>query len=81
MIFFSKQATSFFSRPSKEVRSSPTCSVLIKYLPEVNDVVFGHNSWFEYRSMAYRYIGTRYASATTFVTCFQIAVSPSDNSH
>ena len=36
-------------------RSTPSCSVIIKYLPDKNEVVFGHNSWFEYRSMGYRY--------------------------
>ena len=34
----------------------PSCSVLIKYLEKENDIVFAHNTWYEYRAMAYRYI-------------------------
>ena len=32
----------------------PSCSVLIKYVEENNDIVFAHNAWHEYRAMAYR---------------------------
>ena len=32
----------------------PSCSVLIKYVKENNDIVFAHNAWHEYRAMAYR---------------------------
>ena len=32
----------------------PSCSVLIKYLKENNDILFAHNTWYEYRAMAYR---------------------------
>ena len=45
----------FNSTASVLPHSTPSCSVLIKHLPESNDVVFGHNSWFEYRAMGYRY--------------------------
>ena len=32
----------------------PSCSVLIKYLKDSNDILFAHNTWHEYRAMAYR---------------------------
>ena len=32
----------------------PSCSVLIKYLKEKNDIIFAHNTWHEYRAMGYR---------------------------
>ena len=34
----------------------PSCSVLIKYLEKENDIIFAHNTWFEYRAMGYRYV-------------------------
>ena len=34
--------------------SRPSCSVLIKYLEKENDIIFAHNTWHEYRAMAYR---------------------------
>jgi len=36
--------------------SKPSCSVLIKYLPEENDVLVAHNTWHEYRAMTYKVI-------------------------
>ncbi len=32
----------------------PTCSVIIKHLPDREDILIGHNTWHEYRAMAYR---------------------------
>ena len=34
----------------------PSCSVLIKHINETNDILFAHNTWHEYRAMAYRYV-------------------------
>ena len=35
-------------------KSRPSCSVLIKHLPEEGEVYVGHNTWHEYRAMGYR---------------------------
>ena len=32
----------------------PSCSVLIKYLKQKNDIILAHNTWHEYRAMGYR---------------------------
>ena len=32
----------------------PSCSVIIKYLKDKNDIIFGHNTWLDYASMSYR---------------------------
>ena len=37
----------------------PSCSVIIKHLPEKGDIYFAHNAWHEYRAMTYRYTGSR----------------------
>ena len=37
-----------------EVKAKPSCSVLIKHLPESGDILLGHNTWHEYRAMEYR---------------------------
>merc|ERR1719500_1459861 len=34
--------------------SRPTCSVLIKHLPEQNEMYVAHNTWHEYTAMSYR---------------------------
>ena len=34
--------------------SRPSCTVLIKFLEEKKDILFGHNTWHEYRAMSYR---------------------------
>jgi len=36
--------------------SRPTCSVLIKHLPEQADLYVSHNTWHEYRAMGYRFL-------------------------
>jgi hypothetical protein len=54
IVFVVNRVSNFVFSSTVEKRSTPSCSVLIKYLPETNDVVFGHNSWFEYRAMGYR---------------------------
>ena len=38
-----------YSKPSR-----PSCTVLIKFLESNRDILFGHNTWHEYRAMAYR---------------------------
>ena len=44
--------------PKRERRSAarprPSCSVIIKHLPEKEDVYLAHNAWHEYRAMTYR---------------------------
>ena len=40
--------------PKLNTQHRPSCSVLIKYVEENNDIVFAHNAWHEYRAMAYR---------------------------
>ena len=42
------------SKRDLETKSRPSCSVIIKHLPEREDVFFAHNTWHEYRAMAYR---------------------------
>ena len=34
--------------------AKPSCSVLIKHLPEWEEMYVGHNTWHEYRAMGYR---------------------------
>jgi len=34
--------------------SRPSCSVIIKHLPEAGDLYVGHNTWHEYAAMGYR---------------------------
>jgi hypothetical protein len=34
----------------------PTCSVMIKYVPEAKDLYVGHNAWHEYQAMGYRFL-------------------------
>ena len=34
--------------------SRPTCSVLIKHVPERQELYVGHNAWHEYSAMGYR---------------------------
>lgn len=34
----------------------PSCSVVIKYMKELGDIYFAHNTWHEYRAMSFRYI-------------------------
>ena len=42
-------ASESMGKPSK-----PSCTVLIKFLEEKRDILFGHNTWHEYRAMSYR---------------------------
>ena len=42
------------NRSRRSVKSRPSCSVLIKHLTEKGDILFGHNTWHEYRAMGYR---------------------------
>lgn len=42
------------SSPPVQV-SKPTCSVLIKYLNDTEEMYVGHNAWHEYRAMGYRW--------------------------
>lgn len=35
--------------------SRPSCSVLIKHVADREDIIFAHNTWHEYRAMAYRW--------------------------
>merc|ERR1740129_611934 len=35
--------------------SRPTCSVLIKHLPQKQELYVGHNAWHEYSAMGYRF--------------------------
>jgi len=34
----------------------PTCSVLVKYLADLEELYVGHNAWHEYRAMGYRFL-------------------------
>lgn len=42
------------SAQSPEKKDRPSCSVIIKHLPDKEDIFIGHNTWHEYRAMAYR---------------------------
>ena len=37
-----------------DVKGRPSCSVLIKHLPGQAELLVGHNTWHEYKAMAYR---------------------------
>ena len=37
-------------------RARPSCSVLIKYFQDKNDIFVGHNTWHEYSALGYRYV-------------------------
>ena len=39
-----------------ERKARPSCSVLIKHLPDQGEVYVGHNTWHEYRAMGYRLV-------------------------
>ena len=32
----------------------PTCTVMIKYMKDMNDIYFAHNAWHMYQAMSYR---------------------------
>ena len=34
--------------------SKPSCTVMIKYMEEKNDIFIGHNTWYRYEAMSYR---------------------------
>ena len=40
----------------KQKQTKPSCSVLIKYLPEKGELYVGHNTWHLYSAMGYRYM-------------------------
>ena len=44
------------SRKSKKAAKRPSCSVLIKHLPQLRDLYVGHNTWHEYSAMGYRFL-------------------------
>ena len=39
---------------SKSKTRRPSCSVLIKHLPNIGEMYVGHNAWHEYSAMGYR---------------------------
>lgn len=39
---------------SGQRKTRPSCSVLIKYLPDERDLYVGHNTWHLYTAMGYR---------------------------
>jgi hypothetical protein len=43
--------TSAATKPSK-----PSCTVIIKYLDEKKDILFGHNTWHVYQAMSYKFL-------------------------
>ena len=45
------------ARKAREKR--PSCSVLIKVLPEIKEFFVGHNTWHEYSAMGYRSVKIR----------------------
>ncbi len=58
------------AKTEKRSASRPTCSVLIKHMKERGDIFFAHNTWHEYRAMAFRYniISTLYININ-ILTC------------
>ena len=34
--------------------SKPTCTVMIKYIKDMNDIYFAHNTWHVYQAMSYK---------------------------
>ena len=42
------------SNTGPKAGSRPSCTVLIKFLEAQREILFGHNTWHEYRAMSYR---------------------------
>ena len=39
---------------TKRSASRPSCSVIIKHMPELEDIYLAHNTWHLYSAMSYR---------------------------
>ena len=50
-------------------RARPSCSVLIKYFEDKNDIFVGHNTWHEYSALGYRYVLQHVYIFTTHLYC------------
>ena len=51
-------------RERRSAPPRPTCSAIIKHLPEEEDIYFAHNAWHEYRAMTYRCMKYAYTVAS-----------------
>ena len=49
-----KQSKDYNETAGSSGMSRPSCTVIIKFLEDKKDILFGHNTWHEYRAMSYR---------------------------